>query len=89
MDLIYISLIISNVVHLFVFLFSIFISSLGKYLFRSSVHFLIGLFIVLLLSFRNYLCILEVKPMSVALFVNVFSYSVDCLFIVYDFLCCV
>ena len=34
------------------------------------------------------LYVLEIKPLLVALFANIFSYSVGCLF-VYDFLCCV
>ena len=45
---------------------------------RSSVHFLIGLFAFLILNYMNCLCILEINPLSVALFAIIFSHSEGC-----------
>ena len=51
-------------------------------------HFSIGLLAFLLLSCVSCLCILEIKPLSVALFETIFSHSVSCLFVFfYGFLC--
>ena len=47
MALIYISLVISNVEHLFKCLLAIYISCLDKCLFKSSAHFLIGFSLLL------------------------------------------
>ena len=55
-------------------------SSLEKSLFRSSAHFWIGLFF-LLLSSMSCLYILEINPLSIALFGNIFSHSEGCLFV--------
>ena len=40
-------------------------------------------FFLLLLSCMNYLCILEIKPLSFMLFANVFSHSLGCHFILF------
>ena len=70
--------------HLYVFF--------GSYLFQigelfSSAHFLIELLGCLLLSFMICLYILEINPLSVALFANIFSNFICCFFhFVYSFL---
>ena len=52
----------------------------GEMSIRSSAHFLIGLFVFLLLSCMGCLFISEIKPLLVALFAAVFSLSVGCVF---------
>ena len=72
----------SDAEHLFICLWALCMSSSEKRMTRALVHFLIGLFVFLVLSHISSLYILEIKPLSDVSLANMFSRTVSSLFIV-------